>query len=71
MLRALVSGLPAFALSGHAADVLVSLAGLHHLPDRAARYLEAKRVLRPGGQDRGGRRTEGKLRRLFSERIHQ
>jgi len=50
MLRALVSGLPAFALSGHAADVLVSLAGLHHLPDRAARYLEAKRVLRPGGR---------------------
>jgi SAM-dependent methyltransferase len=47
---ALVSGLPAFALSDHAADVLVSLAGLHHLPDRAAFYREAKRVLRPGGR---------------------
>lgn len=50
MVRALVSGLPAFALSGHAGDVLVSLAGLHHLPDRAAFYREAKRVLRPGGR---------------------
>ena len=47
---ALVSGLSAFALSDDAADVLVSLAGLHHLPDRAAFYREAKRVLRPGGR---------------------
>ncbi|MCU0809898.1 MAG: class I SAM-dependent methyltransferase [Thiobacillaceae bacterium] len=47
---ALVSDLSSFALSDHAADVLVSLAGLHHMPDRAAFYREAKRVLRPGGR---------------------
>ena len=47
---ALVSDLSSFALSDHAADALVSLAGLHHLPDRTPFYREAKRVLRPGGR---------------------
>lgn len=47
---ALISGMSALALADDSADVVVSLAGLHHLPDRDAFYREAKRVLRPGGR---------------------
>ena len=47
---ALVSGMSALALADDSADAVVSLAGLHHLPDRDAFYREAKRVLRPGGR---------------------
>lgn len=42
--------LHALPLSDNAVDVMVSIAGLHHVDDRPAVFREMRRVLRPEGQ---------------------
>lgn len=45
-LRASIEALP---LAGAVADVVVSLAGLHHIPDKVAAFREMRRIVKPGG----------------------
>jgi SAM-dependent methyltransferase len=47
--RAILSPLERIGLPDDTVDVVISLAGLHHLPDRHAFYAEARRILKPGG----------------------
>lgn len=48
--QALLAPCQAVPLPGATVDAVCSLAGLHHLPDRAPVYAEWFRVLRPGGR---------------------
>jgi len=48
-LNGLCSTLENIALADRAVDTLISLAGMHHLPDRPQFYREVLRVLKPGG----------------------
>jgi SAM-dependent methyltransferase len=47
--RAVLSDLDHIALPSRSVDCVISLAGVHHLGDRAAFFREARRILRPGG----------------------
>lgn len=47
--RSLLTRLEAIDLPAASVDCVVSLAGLHHLPNRSAFFREAARILRPGG----------------------
>ncbi len=48
--RLLNCALEAMVLPASSVDACVSLAGVHHLPDRSLFYREVARVLRPGGR---------------------
>ena len=48
--RVLHHEMPAVALPDASVDVILSLAGLHHVADRAPVYAEWNRLLKPGGQ---------------------
>jgi SAM-dependent methyltransferase len=48
--QVLVADLAAVPLAGAAVDVVVSLAGLHHVADRPAVFREMRRLLAPGGR---------------------
>lgn len=48
-LNGLCSKLEALALGDGSVDMLISLAGMHHLPDRMLFYREVMRVLKVGG----------------------
>lgn len=47
--RAILTQLDRIDLPASSVDCIISLAGLHHLPDRAAFFREAFRILTPGG----------------------
>lgn len=47
--RAVLTPLERIALPDAAVDCVISLAGLHHLPDRVAFFREAHRIIKPGG----------------------
>lgn len=47
--RTVLSPLEAIDLPDASVDTCVSLAGVHHLPDKSAFYREAARILKPGG----------------------
>jgi cyclopropane fatty-acyl-phospholipid synthase-like methyltransferase len=47
--RAILTELDHIDLPDSSIDCLISLAGLHHLADRAAFFREAHRILKPGG----------------------
>jgi SAM-dependent methyltransferase len=47
--RAVLSPLERIALPTASVDTVVSLAGVHHLPDRQTFFGEAYRILKPGG----------------------
>ncbi len=49
-LNGLCSKLEAIALADSSVDMVISLAGMHHLPDRPQFYREVMRVLKPGGE---------------------